>query len=99
MPETIQAPTLPTRQEEARRLMRRAGNIIGSEKLADLLGISARNCYQLMSGKRAAKDGIIADTRRLLIEHRQFTGTLIRDFRSHEGLQFGETETGADDEA
>ena len=97
MPDSFQADNRDKRSLSS-QLMRRAGDIIGSEKLAKLLGISPRNCYQLMSGKREANEGHISDTRRLLIQHRQFTAALISDFREHEGLQFGEIETGADDE-
>ena len=65
--------------------MRAAGDIIGSEKLAQLLGMSARNLYWLMNGKRTVKDGVLADTRKLLIEHRQKTADIISAFRQIEG--------------
>lgn len=67
--------------------MRAAGDIIGSEKLAQLLGMSPRSVYWMMNGKRAVKDGVLADTRKLLIEHRQKTANVISAFRQIEGLE------------
>lgn len=66
--------------------MRAAGDIIGSEKLAKLLNMSARNLYWLMNGKRTVKDSVLAETRKLLIEHRQRTADVITAFRFIEGL-------------
>lgn len=66
--------------------MRAAADVIGSEKLAQLLGMSARSIYWMMNGKRVVKDGVLADTRLLLIAHRQKTGDIIAAFRQIEGL-------------
>lgn len=67
--------------------MRAAGDIIGPEKLAQGLGMSSRSIYWMMNGQRTVKDGVLADTRRLLIEHRQKTTKIIAAFRSIEGLE------------
>lgn len=67
------------------RLMRRAGDLIGVEKLAQVLGVKPRSLQYFMSGDRQANDGVVADTRRALIALRQETGMLIQLFREHEG--------------
>lgn len=82
--------TNPARLAETAPLMRSAGDIIGSEKLAEHLGMGARNCYHLMSGKREAKASIISETRQILITHRQKTGNLIKAFRDFEDLPSGD---------
>lgn len=65
-------------------LMRRAGDLVGSERLARELAMSSRNIYQLMAGKRPVKDGVLGDTRRLLIRFRQEIADLVEDVREAE---------------
>lgn len=65
-------------------LMRAAGDVIGSEQLARALGVSSRTIYKLMAGKQAVRPGILADTRRLLIQHRQRTNAIIGLIRDEE---------------
>lgn len=76
----------PAREE----LMRVAGDIIGPGKLADLLGMKSRNIYWLMAGNRPVKDGILADTRKILVEHRQKTSALIALIRNEEDQSTGD---------
>jgi len=64
--------------------MRAAGDMIGAEKLAQLLDIAPRTIYALMAGKRTVSPGILADTRQLLIEHRQQCATVIAAIRAVE---------------
>lgn len=66
-------------------LMRKAADLIGSERLAKALGISSRSIYWMMSGQRPVKDGILADTRKLLIAQRQSIGDLVQEIRDEEG--------------
>lgn len=68
------------------RLMREAGDVIGSERLAAALNMSPRNLYQIMAGKRPVKDGVLRDTRGILIRHRQAIMNLVRDFSQEEAL-------------
>lgn len=65
-------------------LMRRAGDLIGSEKLARELGMSSRNLYWLMNGRRTVKDQVLLETRKILIRHRQRIGDLVQDIRAEE---------------
>lgn len=65
-------------------LMRKAADLIGSERLAKALGMSSRSIYWMMSGQRSVKDGVLADTRALLIAQRQSIGDLLQDFRDEE---------------
>jgi hypothetical protein len=65
-------------------LMRRAADLLGSERLAKALDISPRSLYYFMNGQRTVKDGVLADTRQLLIAQRQATGELLQDFREEE---------------
>lgn len=69
---------------ERQKLMRCAGDLIGPEALAKALGIGSRTIYALMSGKRAVKDGILTDTRKILIAHRQQVGALVALIRNAE---------------
>lgn len=65
-------------------LLRRAGDLIGSEELARLLSISSRNLYQMMAGDRGIRDGILTDARKLLIQRRQMIHDLVQDIRVEE---------------
>jgi transcriptional regulator with XRE-family HTH domain len=65
-------------------LMRRAADLIGSERLAKMLGVSARTVYWWMSGKRTVKDAMITVVRQMLIEQRQAIADLLSDFREEE---------------
>lgn len=84
--DTETTPVLTENEANRAAAMRAAGDIIGSEKLAKLLDMSARNLYWLMNGKRTVKDGVLTETRKLLIEHRQRTGDIIALFRQVEAL-------------
>lgn len=74
-------------------LMRRAGDLIGSERLARELGMSSRNLYWLMNGRRNVKDQVLADTRKILIRHRQAIGDLVQDIRAEEAATPAAEET------
>lgn len=65
-------------------LMRDAGDMIGPETLADLLKVSKRTIYHWMSGERGVPDGVLAETRQLLIRRRQAIGELVKLFRAVE---------------
>lgn len=80
---------------ERQKLMRSAGDLIGSEQLAKELGIAPRTIYALMSGSRPVKDGILTDTRKILIKHRQQVGALVALIRHAEANPAAD---GGDDE-
>lgn len=65
-------------------LMRRAADLIGSERLAKTLGVAPRSLYYWMNGQRAVKDGVMAEVRQMLIEQRQAIADLLQDFRQDE---------------
>lgn len=69
---------------ERAKLMRAAGDLIGSEQLAVELGIAPRTVYALMNGTRRVKDGILTDTRKILIGQRQKIGGLVALIRHAE---------------
>lgn len=80
--ETTRARAQPNEGRAA--LMRKAADLIGSERLAKALGISSRSIYWMMSGQRPVKDGVLADTRQLLIAQRQAIGDLVQEIRDEE---------------
>lgn len=65
-------------------LMRRAADLIGSERLAKTLGVAPRSLYYWMNGQRSVKDGVLNDVRQMLIEQRQAIADLLQDFRVEE---------------
>lgn len=82
---TKRARPLPPLPTERHAMMRMAGDLIGSEKLARLLDMKPRSLYNMMAGKVPVKDGVLSETRRLLIDQRHATSTLIRAIREAEG--------------
>ncbi len=79
---------------ERQKLMRCAGDLIGSESLAKQLGIAPRTIYALMNGTRPVKDGILTDTRKILIKHRQKVGGLVALIRHAEAVGGGDEDQG-----
>jgi hypothetical protein len=69
------------------RLIRAAGNAIGSERFAQAIGVSPRTGYKLLSGAKPATPGILTDVRQALIEHRQRVGMLIQLIRDEEAKE------------
>lgn len=65
-------------------LIRRAADLIGSERLAKTMRISPRSLYYWMNGQRPVKDSVITEIRLLLIEQRQAIADLLQDFREEE---------------
>lgn len=62
-------------------IMKAAGVVIGPEQLAKQLRMSSRNIYHLMNGNRPVKDGVLRDTRELLMQRRQAIGMLLQGIR------------------
>lgn len=62
-------------------IMKAAGVVIGAEELARRLSMSSRNIYHLMNGNRPVKDGVLRDTRELLMQRRQAIGLLLQGIR------------------
>lgn len=77
-------------------LMRSAGDLVGSERLARELDMSPRNVYQIMAGKRPVKDQVLADTRKILIRYRQAIGDAVAAIRAEEAAvaQYAAQEAG-----
>lgn len=82
---TERARPLPPLPTERHAMMRMAGDLIGSERLARLLNVKPRSLYNMMAGKVPVKDGVLSDTRRHLIDQRHALSTLIRAIREAEG--------------
>lgn len=61
------------------QLMRRAGDLIGPERLATLLIVAPRTVYHWMAGKRDVKDSVIFDTRQILLRHLRSVNELVDD--------------------
>ena len=57
-------------------VMRAAGDVIGPERLARALRMSSRSIYLMMAGRRPVKDGVLIDTRNLLVMQRQVIGAI-----------------------
>lgn len=72
-------------------LIRRAADLIGSERLARELGVAPRTVYWWMSGQRTVKDSILAEVRQLLIGQRQAIGDLLQAIRDEEAATAPET--------
>lgn len=89
-PTTTRERAEPTEGRAA--LMRRAADLLGSERLAKALNMSPRSLYYFMNGQRTVKDGVLADTRQLLIAQRQATSELLQDFREEEAATIAERE-------
>ena len=64
------------------RMMRGAGNVVGSEALARQLGVAPRTVYAMMSGERGVSDDVLHRTRLILIDHRSALSWLIGTVRS-----------------
>ncbi len=75
--------------------LREAADLIGVIPLAeDHLEVKQRTLYNWMQGKRNPPPNILAEVRKILIDHRQKVGDLISQIRELEGL-----DQGGDDEA
>lgn len=57
-------------------IMRAAGDAIGPERLAAALRLSPRSLYRYMAGARPVPDGVLLDTRNLLVLQRQTIGAI-----------------------
>lgn len=63
------------------RLMRGAGNAVGSEAFARQLGVAPRTAYAMMKGEIGVSDRHLRTARNILIDHRSAISWLIGAFR------------------
>jgi hypothetical protein len=76
------APDLPTGLALRGALVARAKELLGESVYAERMGVSARATRYWTSGQRDVSDGVLRDTLRAMIEHRQATGDLIKGIRA-----------------
>ncbi len=75
---------MPTGNALRAALVARAKELLGESAYAERMGVSPRatRYWATDDPRRPVKDGVLRDTLRVLIEHRQQTGDLIKGVRS-----------------
>ena len=80
---------LPQVTAERLGIIRAARDLIGAAALAQRLKVSDRTVAYWIEGKRGYRDGVLAELRQILVDHRQRTGMLIQVIRAEEARAAG----------